>query len=94
MECRREATIKALRSRVTPDTDGSTRLVLGGFLPQSFDALNHELQAVASPFCARDGLFYDCEEIGVVQLFSKLFDKGMNLCVDQEEFATESRLQK
>src|SRR5579871_151136 len=69
---------------------------LGGlaFLAQHFDALNHELQPVLSPFRAGHG-FLDAEkEFGIVELGAQFFDDGMDLGVNEEKLSAEARLQE
>ena len=63
-------------------------------LAQGFDPLDHELQAVAPPFCPCDGRLDILESVGVIELGAQIFDKRMYFRVDQKHLAAESRGQE
>jgi hypothetical protein len=57
---------------------------LGHALTHHRDALRHELEAVAPPFGAGDGLFDRTEKLRIVELFPQFFHVRMDFRVDDE----------
>src|SRR3954453_5208187 len=77
-------------------TQGSCLLRSTGLssLAHCFYPLDHELEAVAAPFCAGDGGLDVFEGVGVVKFLAQVLHKRVNLRVDQKQFSAESRSEK
>src|ERR1700733_16174361 len=66
----------------------------GPFLPHRFHALEHELQAVASPFRASGNVLYIAEDVWIAHFLPQLLQKRMHLGENEKHFAPERVLNK
>src|SRR5258708_21663131 len=70
------------------------RFAFRPLLTHRFDALDHELQTISSPFRTRNCLLEIEERFGIVQFLAQFLDERMDFGVDQKQLTTETWLQK